>query len=260
MIFYFSGTGNSLYAAKSIAEHNNEKLVSIAQEINSSQEFYEYTLEEDEAIGFVYPIYAWAPPKMVLQFIEKLKLNNYKDNYTFTVATCGDNIGNALKVLEKSLRKINLKLMSGFSIKMPNNYIIMGNVDTKELEQKKLSAAEEMLKGINNIIKERRVGIYQVEKGFLPAVLTAVINPLFNKGAMNTKKFYADDKCTSCKICEKICNCKNIVVKGKPVWGKNCTQCLACIHYCPTKAIQYSKGTVKKGRYTNPKINVSDMI
>jgi hypothetical protein len=29
MIFYFSGTGNSLQVAKSIAEHNNEKLISI---------------------------------------------------------------------------------------------------------------------------------------------------------------------------------------------------------------------------------------
>ena len=77
MIFYFSGTGNSLQAAKNIAKHNNEKLISMAAAINSGKDSFEYNLEENEIIGFVYPIYAWAPPKMVLRFIERLKLNNY---------------------------------------------------------------------------------------------------------------------------------------------------------------------------------------
>jgi flavodoxin len=67
MIFYFSGTGNSLQVAKSVAEHNKEKLISIAAAINSNGGCYEYNLEDNEMIGFVYPIYAWAPPKIVLQ-------------------------------------------------------------------------------------------------------------------------------------------------------------------------------------------------
>ena len=33
MIFYFSGTGNSLYAAKSVAEAQKDSLISIAQEM-----------------------------------------------------------------------------------------------------------------------------------------------------------------------------------------------------------------------------------
>ena len=46
---------------------------------------------------------------------------------------------------------------------------------------------------------------------------------------MDTKKFYAKNNYTSYCICEK-----------------ECTQCLACINYCPVKAIQYGKGTDKK--------------
>ena len=69
MIFYFSGTGNSLYAAKSIAEYNGEKLISIASIMKSKDGCYEYNLTKDEVIGFVFPIYAWAPPKMVISFI-----------------------------------------------------------------------------------------------------------------------------------------------------------------------------------------------
>lgn len=258
MIFYFTGTGNSLQAAKSIAEHNHVKLVSVASEINSNKNCYEYHLEDNEAIGFVYPIYAWAPPKMVLQFIERLKLTNYKNNYVFSVATCGENIGNTMKVLDADLKKKNLKLDSGFSIKMPNNYVIIGNVDSKEAEAQKLADAEKSLGRINKVIEVRKTGLFEVEKGFAPIVLTSVINPLFNKNAVDTKKFYANESCTSCGICEKVCNCKNIHVSEKPVWGANCTQCLGCLHLCPVKAIQYGKGTEKKGRYKNPNISINE--
>ena len=256
MIFYFSGTGNSLQAAKCIADYNGEKLVSIAKEMNNTSGNFEYTLENNETIGFVYPVYAWAPPKMVIDFIQKIKFNNYKDNYIFSVATCGENVGNTMKVLENALKKKDMNLSSGFSLRMPNNYIIMGNVDSKEGEREKVSAAEETLKNINHIIKERKVGVFKLVKGLLPGVMTSVINPMFNKNAMNTKKFNVNDKCTSCGLCEKVCNSKTIKVQGKPQWGEACTQCLACIHICPVKAIQYGKSTEKKGRYKNPNVGI----
>jgi NAD-dependent dihydropyrimidine dehydrogenase PreA subunit len=259
MIFYFSGTGNSLQAAKNLAENNGEKLISIASEMNRKDNSFEYTLKDNEAIGFVYPVYAWAPPSMVLDFIKGLKLNNYKDNYIFSVATCGDNIGNTMKLLQAELNKKNLSLSSGFSLQMPNTYIVAFNVDSKEVESKKLSAAEETLKHINEVIKERRKGVFEVKKGLFPFILTSVINPGFNKGARDTKKFYVKDNCTSCGICEKVCNAQTIKVDKKPQWGEECTQCLACVHLCPVKAIQFGKGTEKKGRYKNPNIKISEM-
>ncbi|MBC8060278.1 MAG: 4Fe-4S ferredoxin [Clostridiaceae bacterium] len=259
MIFYFSGTGNSLYVAKNIGKYNSERLISIATQMSSSEISFEYDLEDNETIGFVYPVYAWGPPKMIIDFIEKLKLNNYKNNYIYTVATCGENIGNTMKVLDNCLKKKNLYLKSGFSIAMPNNYIVIGNVDSKEVENKKLMVAEESLKNINKVIKNREEGIYIIEKGPLPGILTATANPLFNKMSRSAKKFYVNDKCTSCGLCESVCNSRNIIVKGKPKWGNDCNQCLACIHLCPVKAIQYGKGTENKGRYKNPNINVNEM-
>lgn len=259
MIFYFSGTGNSLDAAKNIGDYNNEELVSISKQMKSKDGKFEYTLRKDETIGFVFPVYAWAPPEMVLEFIKKLKFNNYNDNYIFSVATCGENIGNTMKVVDNYLKKKGMKLNSGFSLVMPNNYIIMGDIDSQEVQKKRLKAAEETLKNINEIIKERKSGVFEVERGFLPVVLTSVINPLFNKHAMDTKKFYVRDNCTSCGLCERVCNAKTIKVNGKPQWGKACTQCLACIHLCPVKAIQYGKNTKNKGRYKNPNININDM-
>jgi len=259
MIFYFSGTGNSLQAARSIAEQNGEALVSIAEAVNRGVGSHEFDLEVGETVGFVYPVYAWGPPGRVISFIEKLKLNNYKGNYTFSVATCGANIGNTMKVLAKALERKGMKLDSGFSLVMPNNYVIMGDVDSKEEEAKKLIEAEETLKHINSVVKERRKGVFELEKGFMPGLLTYVINPMFSRNAIDTGRFYAQDSCTSCGVCEKVCSCNNIRVQGKPQWGNECVQCLACLNYCPVKAVQYGKSTVNKGRYTNPNVKPEDI-
>lgn len=252
MIFYFTGTGNSLYAAQKIAEYNNERIISIPLEMKQKKDSFEYHLAENEIIGFVYPVYAWAPPKMVLDFIDKLSMYDYNNNYIFSVATCGDNIGNTMDVLQRTLKEKHLVLNSGFSIAMPNNYIIIGDVDSKKIEEEKLLKAEEKLQMINKAIKERKRDFFQLEKGPVPFLFTSVINPLFNKHATDATKFYATDVCTSCGLCEKACPTENVSVHQKPVWGSDCTQCLACIHRCPTKAIQYGKGTEKKGRYINP--------
>lgn len=260
MIFYISGTGNSLYAAKNIAENSGEELISISFVMNSAKGPYKYTLKDKETIGFIYPVYAWAPPQKVLQFIENLDFANYQDNFVFSLATCGENIGDTMKILAKALKKKDLQLHSAFSLKMPNNYIIMGNVDSKEEAQEKQKKAEESLVYINQVIKEQKRGIFELRKGFLPALMTGIVNPLFNKNAIDTRKFYATDKCTSCGICEKVCNSRSIKVEGKPKWGKECIQCLACIHYCPVGAIQYGKGTQKKGRYTNPRVTIDDIF
>ena len=104
------------------------------------------------------------------------------------------------------------------------------------------------------------MGEFKVEKGILPWVLTGMINPMFNKKAIDPSKFQADHNCTGCGICEDVCNCNNIKVEGSPQWGQRCTQCLACVHYCPEKAIQYGKTTVKKGRYTNPHIRLDEIV
>lgn len=255
MIFYFSGTGNSLYVAQKIAQYHNEKLISIAKEFGNTTT---YPLHDHEVIGFVFPIYAWGPPSIVLQFIKKLTLNNQQENYVFCVATCAGSAGNVMKVMNDCLCPKGLQLMSGFSVIMPNNYIIIGDVDSKKRAAEKLALAEKTVQSINDTIEQRKRE-FKVKKGTFPWLLTGCINPMFTKRGVNPKKFYANEHCTGCGICAKVCNCHNITVAQKPQWGSICTQCLACLHYCPTRAIQYGKGTEKKGRYTNPNISLAEM-
>lgn len=260
MIFYFSGTGNSLYAAKKLLVDGGEKLVSIPEEMNKNNNEFKYILHENEKAGFVYPVYAWQPPSMVLDFIQKMNLAGYCDNYIYSVCTCGDEEGYTTDILKKALSRKGLELNSGFTVCMPNNYIISFNLDPEEVRNKKLARANEFLTFIHSVIDKRQDGVFEIRKGKLAFAKSFIVNPLFRKFAMNTKKFYATDNCTKCGLCAKVCSANNINVYDKPVWGPVCTHCLACIHRCPENAVQYGKSTLKKSRYIHPDCTFEDKL
>ena len=253
MIFYFTGTGNSLYAADFIAKAQGDRVISIAKEMDQDKALYQYEFGENELLGFAFPVYAWAPPKMVLDFIKKLEIKG--NPYVFSLCTCGDTEGNTTAVLKKALAKKDIPLNGAFTLHMPNNYIVGFDVDPEKVEKEKLKKAEQLLAEINKTIDLRQKHVMFTIPGKHPALKTGVVNTLFNRFALSTKRFYADDNCTGCGICEEICPVHTIKVDSKPEWGKACTQCLGCIHRCPVHAIQYGKGTAKKGRYHHPDLD-----
>jgi len=255
MIFYFSGTGNSFYLAKQIAVAQGEDLFSIAKEMDRSAEVLAYEMKENETLGFVFPVYAWAPPKIVMDFVRRMRVSG-TEPYVFSVHSCGEEEGNTAKIMEKALSKKGLTLDAAFSVVMPSNYIVGFDVESQEVVAKKLAEAEVELVEINRLIKDSEKGVLQVIRGKSPTLKSVVANAFFNWFALNTKYFFATDQCNGCGICEKQCPVHTITVKdkGKPVWGKQCTQCFGCINTCPQKAIQYGKGTANKGRYQHPEI------
>ena len=67
MIFYFSGTGNTRWAAERLAQETGEKLLFIPDEMKKGK--CEYTLQEGERLGFCFPVHGWQPPHIVREFI-----------------------------------------------------------------------------------------------------------------------------------------------------------------------------------------------
>ena len=115
MIFYFSGTGNSAWVARQIAKAQQEELLAIAEEINKNKE---YVLKDGEKVGFVFPVYAWGPPGIVLRFIRQLKMKN--PEYLFFVCTCGDDTGRTAQVFSSAIRRKGWHCVAGYSVTMPN--------------------------------------------------------------------------------------------------------------------------------------------
>ena len=66
MIFYFSGTGNSAWAARQLAKLTGDT----AYDITSLNERPD--IDNAKQIGFVFPVYAWGAPEIMAEFAKKL--------------------------------------------------------------------------------------------------------------------------------------------------------------------------------------------
>ena len=254
MIFYFSATGNSLYAAKCIGARIGEQLVNISAAMRDN---IQIDLLPDETVGFVFPLFAWSAPKMVLDFAKKVPTAGH---YTFAVATFGQNIGRFDRFFEQA----GIRLSSAFSLNMPNNYIVVWD---KTRQDQCLTAADKRLETICDTIYRRQeiIDIQCVLNGKrVPEALTAFapeMNSRWSSTVEDTSDFYVTEDCIGCGTCEKVCNGRTIRLReGKPVWGDNCTKCLACLHLCPGQAIQFGQYTVGAGRYRNPNIKLSELM
>lgn len=257
MIYYYSGTGNSYAAAKALAEGLGESLTDIASAMKENH--VTCTLAPGERLGFVFPVYAWAPPQIVLDFVRSLELYYSGDPYLFAVCTCGSSAGKTLDIFEKALEENGLVLDSGFSVVMPDNCIVLFPAEAPASVEKKLTQAEKTLAHILRAIRLNWSDFFRVKRGKGGSLLSTVVNPLFTKG-MTAKPFYVTDACIGCGLCEQICNSGCIsLTAGKPVWTEDrCHLCLACINRCPAKAIQYGKKTKKRGRYVHPLYQIGD--
>ena len=144
-------------------------------------------------------------------------------------------------------KKLGRKMNYSFSLKMPDNYVVMYDPCKKEKAKRYLRHADKELETICGEIngkENKKSGASG--GGFNSLIISKLYNP-FRK----TKKFFADNNCTSCGLCEKLCPDSVIVIRnGKPEWTKSkCQHCTACINRCPARAIQYGKKTSERGRY-----------
>ena len=263
MIFYFSGTGNTKWAAEEIAKELGEKLLFIPDELRKG--CHSYTLGIGERIGFCFPTHGWQVPRIVRDFIRQLAIfqqSHAPNPFCWALTTCGDNMGEAMTILNrdlsanKALRNNDgeaLQAESVFSIIMPESYVCLPfmKTDPEDKEAMKLDVARHQVPHIIHIIKERRRGVEELDKGSTPRLYSYVIGEYFNRKMVTDKKFTVDaDKCILCGKCQKVCPVDNI--QGTPpVWLHNgrCTSCLACYHYCPVHAINYGKITRKRDQY-----------
>ena len=252
IIFVFSGTGNSLWAAKEIAKELEDCEIATMgiRGMTSLPSAY-------DSIGFVYPTYAGGVPKRVKEFIFNLDLQNNKETYFFAVATCGRvaRAQNVITQLRHFLKHKGIKLNYGERLDMFSNYVVGYEMRDTVNEEAMQSAVEikPMIESIKNHITNKGNTIQTLRRfehlGFLYIV------------SKMDKNFNISDACVSCDTCKKVCPVNNISMDadGKPCFMHHCEQCLACIQTCPTKAINYKDKTQSRKRYIHPDIFWKDL-
>jgi ferredoxin len=246
MILYFTGTGNSRYAAEYIGLRLNESPVCVNDCIRCDSTV-EYT--SDTPYVFVSPTYAWRIPRIFSDWIEKNRFGGNKMAYF--IMTCGGDIGSAAQYLRKLCDKKGLKFLGAAAIIMPENYLAMFPVPDKETAERIIDDAGPALDTVSDYIS-RQVQLPGARYTLMDHLKSVLINPLFYKNCTHAKGFYATDQCIGCGHCRDICPLGNIdIAAQRPVWGHSCTHCMACICSCPVQAIEYKKKSVGKPRFYN---------
>ncbi len=253
MIFYFSGTGNTKWAAEQIAAATGEKLIFIPDVMSGECHF---CVEASERVGFCFPVHGWRPPFIVRDFIRNLRLDNIQGHYCYALATCGDDVGLTFEYLNKDLTTIGLHADSVFSFIMPESYVGFPFMDVDKMfkrDAKKEDGAKTLQNYIQDIV-ERKKGIRKVNESHWPLINSKVIGPYFINKMISDKPFRVEESlCVKCGICADVCPVGN--VKGglgeTPQWQHNglCTTCFACYHHCPHHAIEFGNKTKNKGQY-----------
>ncbi len=252
IIYYFTGTGNSLYLARQLGKQLGKyQIVSMAkdppiQEVGGP----------DENIGIIFPVYYLGLPRKAKQFIEKLNIK--KGTYCFAIASYGRMKFDALGLLNDVLQEKGVHLSYEETIKMPGNYIVSYDPASPEKIQKLMENAnfkiDEVAKAITKkeVHNIRRLGTHISKWGN---------NMIYKNIEKFDEKFTINENCNGCSICSDICPVHNITIKTqKPIWLHHCERCMACIQWCPTEAIQYDQKTDKRGRYHNPQVTAKDMV
>ena len=244
MIACFSGTGNSRYIARRISEALKDEVFDLNEKIKTGDHSPIHTGRD---VILVAPTYAWRIPRIVSDWFSEANLAGAER--IWFVMDCGSEIGNAAKYNRRLAEEKELRYMGTAQILMPENYIAMFSVPQIAEAEKTVKEAEPVIADVITYIKAGQ-SFFAPRNNLYDRFMSGPVNPIFYRFFVKASSFRAGDACIGCGQCAKRCPLNNIRLNdGKPLWGKECTHCMACICYCPTEAIEYGKTSIGKPRY-----------
>ncbi|MDR0974396.1 MAG: EFR1 family ferrodoxin [Ruminococcus sp.] len=246
IIFFFSGTGNSLALAQEIAINlDNTETYNMSGAAPDNLSSY-------ERIGFVFPVYFGGVPPIVRSFIESLPLS--KSMYIFGIITRGGYSGAASDELAEIISNSGGKLACEFTVMMPGNFIAAYSAFPDFIQKPLLSKSDEKARKISEKVKVKLIDQNIKDSHNITPLLQKIPDYL-----TFAKDYRVNHNCSGCNLCAKICPSQNItMIDLKPHFDSACQRCMACIQWCPVAAISY-KGQ-SRTRYRHPEIKAEELF
>lgn len=249
MIFYFTGTGNSLYVAKEL----DEKIIGIPQIIKEKR--LEFSAD---SIGIVCPVYGHEMPGMVKEFVRRA---SFKTDYLFAVLTYGAHHGGAAEIADLFFRDAGKKADYITTIEMVDNFLPAFDMEEQMAMDKQVE------KHLNEIKAKLQAKSQGIQKTSLAEKATHNMYLKMVKNAPETvwAAFRVTDECVGCGICTRVCpaGCIHLENQYAVHEPEGCQACYACVHACPKMAVQFALPQPEKNpaaRYRNEHVTLCELV
>ena len=192
MVFYFTATGNSLYAARQL----DDELTSIAHELRKPAAERHY---QADAIGIVVPLYEFDLPRPVEEFILG---STFDTDYFYVISTYGMHNGGIAERVSARLEAAGRHVDYYNTVIMLDNAINVFDMD----EQRKLDPekkVDEQLAAVRADIDARRHYIQPAEQEEVDFYEGYMKNPFDLHPSADEPLYRVEDSCIGCGTCSR---------------------------------------------------------
>lgn len=242
-LFFFSGTGNTWWAAARLAEALsakgfNAEPLSI-EKLTPSQ--VAETVDRAAVLGLGYPIYGSDAPLIMLDFIRDLPAAT-TPKPAMIFATQAIWSGDGAYFMHRQIEAKGYDIRWAVTFNMPCNVCLdMGlpfNLFFSSLNAQPQGALKRVSKLADRVARDKPWILGRstlLSMGWMQRIPFRMTLSYWQSGILSVDP----ERCTGCGRCERICPVGNITLEsGLPVFGDQCNLCLRCFNYCPELAVQ----------------------